>query len=94
MTARLISILWAIAAMSLLIGCGFLPKEDDPEAPTLPEPPKLSKSITYPVERIDIFEQVQGSSYVTPIRQTELYFKQSGRLTELNVQPQDLVKHQ
>jgi len=77
---------------ALLAGCGFLPEEDEPEAPTLPEPPKITRSVTYPVERLDLYEQIEGSAYATPVRETELYFKRSGRVTEIAVRPQDSVK--
>jgi len=82
----------AVLLTAFLAGCGFLPEEDEPEAPTLPEPPKITRSITYPVERIDLYEQIEGSAYATPVRQTELYFKRSGRVTEIVVRPQDTVE--
>ena len=31
----------------LAAGCGFLPKESDEEALTLPEPPRITQAITY-----------------------------------------------
>ncbi len=77
-----------IAALGLslcLSACGLLPRENAPEAPTLPEPPSVSASVTYPVERFDLYEQVEGVAVVTPVRQTELYFTTTGRITEMSV---------
>src|SRR5512145_868440 len=74
----------SLAMVVTLCGCGLLPREDEPKAPALPEPPSISSNITYRVERVDLFEQVEGTAVVTPIRRTELYFTRTGRIAELN----------
>ena len=51
-----------------------------------------SRTLTYPAERTDIAERIDGSAVVTPVRETSLYFVQLGRLKTLNVEPQDEVR--
>jgi macrolide-specific efflux system membrane fusion protein len=78
-------ILVLIAAAGCLSACGLLPREEAPVTPVLPEPPSVSASVTYPVERVDLSEQVEGTAVVTPVRQTELYFTTSGRIAAMIV---------
>ena len=79
------------ALLSALSGCGLFKEEQASGAPLLPEPPMASRKLTYPAERTDIAERIDGSAVVTPVRETSLYFVQGGRLKKLNVEPQEEV---
>jgi RND family efflux transporter MFP subunit len=72
-----------LLALALLAGCGLFPRESSTEEPVLPEPPEVSTGITYPVARADIALTIQGSAEVTPVRETALYFRESGRIREV-----------
>lgn len=78
------------AAVAFASGCSLLPEERVEEIPVLIEPPP-SRVVTYPVERGLIVEEVRGLARVAPVRETELYFRQAGRLAELNVRVGDRV---
>ena len=73
------------AVMTILASCGLLPKETDPIQIVLPEPPDITTDTTYPVERADLYNEVDASAFVKPVRSMALYFTQSGRMTVLNV---------
>lgn len=83
-----------IAAIGLfalvLAGCDLLPEERVEEVPTLLEPPP-SRTVAYPVERGLIVEEIRGLARVSPTLETNLYFTQSGRVFEVNVEPGDRV---
>ena len=80
------------AGLALLAGCGFLPEEEDLVVPELPEPPRVTAVVTYPVERDDLYDQIEGYARVSPVRETALYFQQNGRLQTLAVEPNDTVQ--
>lgn len=85
MKAKTAAALFLTAALAFASGCSLLPEERVEEIPTLIEPPP-SRVAAYPVERGLIVEEVRGLARVTPVRETELYFRQAGRIAELNVQ--------
>ena len=85
-------LLLASAGLALLAGCGLLPEEEDLVVPELPEPPRVTAVVTYAVERGDLSDQFEGYARVSPVRETALYFQQSGRLQSLAVQPNDSVR--
>lgn len=72
-------------------GCGLFPDEDSASAPPLPEPPRISQAVTYPVERKDLYEQIEGSARVVPVRQMSLYFTVSGRVQIVYASPDQMV---
>jgi len=72
-------------------GCSLLPEERADEIPTLIEPPP-SRAVTYPVQRGRIVEEIRALARVAPTLESNLYFKRSGRLAVLNVEPGDRVK--
>ena len=80
-----------IAAAIVVTSCGFFPDEAEPEAFELPEPPQISRAATYPVEREEIMEVIEGTVRVTPIREVSLYFKVSGRIHLIDIQPEQQV---
>ena len=69
----------------LLASCSALPDaERDP--PAFLSPVSLrSRAVTHEVERIDLAVEVRGTAVVTPTRELELYFREPGRLTVLNI---------
>ena len=79
------AILAAMAAL-LFSGCSLLPEEKIETIPTLIEPPP-SRVVTYPVERKRIVEELRGLARVAPTLETDMYFKETGRLATLNVEP-------
>jgi len=79
-----------VAALAFASGCSLLPEERVEEIPVLIEPPP-SRVVAYPVERGLIVEEVRGLARVAAVRETELYFRQAGRLAELNVRVGDRV---
>jgi macrolide-specific efflux system membrane fusion protein len=83
--------LLAAALPLALAGCGLFPREKKVEEPTLPEPPSLSSIVTYPVLRVPIARVISGSADLTPVRTTSLYFKESGRVQTLAVEPDQAV---
>lgn len=84
---RLAAALSALTAVAMLAGCGLFPKEKPVAAPLLPEPPSISSSITYPVTRGEIAEEIAGTAEVTPVREVALYFREAGRIREILVEP-------
>lgn len=70
----------------LLTGCWFLPEEEELVVPELPEPPQVSALVTYPVERGDIYDVIEGYGRVSPVRETVVYFRQTGRVQMLEVE--------
>ena len=91
-SARL-TVLPALLLFALLLGaCGALPDEDEDLPRELPPIPLRSRAVTYPVERIDLAVEVRGTAVVTPTREVELYFREPGRLTVLNVSVRDEVQ--
>ena len=84
-------LLAAVALGAVLLGCGLFPRERPLVEPALPEPPSTSASIIYPVEKGDIALAIDGSAEVTPVRETALYFRESGRIKEITVVPNQKV---
>ena len=78
-------------AAALLSACGALPAEQQGPAASLPALTTRSEAVTYPVERADLAIEVEGSAEVTPTTELELFFREPGRLAELNVQIGDEV---
>lgn len=80
------------AVISLLVGCIFLPKEEEVLAPPIKEPPK----VTYETEEVKtgtIERKIMGTGYFVSTLQQDLYFKyNSGRLKGLFVNEGDKVK--
>ncbi len=72
-------------------GCSLLPQERADVIPTLIEPPP-SRAVTYDVQRGRIVEELRGLARVAPTLETNLYFKQNGRLALLDVEPGDDVR--
>ena len=81
----------AILAAGILLCCGLFPKEKTAQEPILPEPPTTSSSITYPVTRGDIEEGIEGTAQITAVREVALYFKEAGRIREINAAPNQKV---
>ena len=82
----------ALLSVVLLGGCSALPDDQEDLPRELPPIPLRSKATTYPVERIDLAVEVRGTAVVTPTREVELYFREPGRLTVLNVSVRDEVQ--
>ena len=72
--------------IAMVGGCWLLPEEEELAVPELPEPPRVSALVTYPVERGDIHDVVEGHARVSPVRETALYFRQTGRVQELSAE--------
>ena len=81
----------AILYFSLMVSCGFLSEEDDELLPELPEPPRVARSITYPVVREDMYEAIEGTAKATPVKKQTLYFLVSGRIRSIEIEPEDEV---
>jgi len=91
-----IAYVWKPAVLALLAGlalggCSLLPEEKIEAVPTLIEPPP-SRAVTYRVERKPIVEELRGLARVAPTLETDMYFKESGRLAVLNVAPGQRVR--
>ena len=80
-----------ILAVAILVGCGALPAEQQGPPASLPALTTRSQAVTYPVERADLAIEVEGSAEVTPTTELELFFREPGRLAELNAQIGDQV---
>lgn len=89
---RRVPALFVVLILVLLTaGCSLLPEERVEVLPTLIEPPP-SRVVTYAVESTRIVEEMRGLARVAPTLETNLYFKQNGRLAALHVQPGEQVK--
>ncbi|MFW5744365.1 MAG: efflux RND transporter periplasmic adaptor subunit [Spirochaetota bacterium] len=84
-------LLFIVLVVLVAAGCGIFPEEEDPVTVELPEPPRISTEATYPVERVDLYDEVRATAIVSPVRRTELYFERPGRLTFLAASPRQLV---
>jgi macrolide-specific efflux system membrane fusion protein len=71
--------------------CGLLKEEPAPDSVLLPEPPVSTSLHTYVVQRIDLLETIDGYATATPVRKTDLYFTEAGRVRTLNVEVEDRV---
>lgn len=80
-----------LVCVLLAAGCELLPKEVIDEPPPLLKPPE-ARTITYEVERGYIAEEITGLARVAAVREEQLYFTESGRLDELNVEYNEAVK--
>ena len=83
---RGLSVVATTTVLLLATGCGERPEELLPPA-ELPFIEARALAPTYPVERADLSVEVEGTAVVAPIRSTELYFTEGGRLTDLPVEP-------
>ena len=92
MRKRVAALAAAFLAALLLGACSALPNENEDLPRELPPIPLRSRAITYPVEQIDLAVEVRGTAVVTPTREVELYFREPGRLTVLNVSVRDDVQ--
>ena len=82
----------ALALAALLAACSALPEDAEEGLRELPPIPLRSRAVTYEVERVDLAVEVRGTAVVTPTREVELYFREPGRLTVLNVGVRDEVR--
>ena len=82
----------ALLVAALLTSCSALPEDQAEGLRELPAIPLRSRAVTYEVERIDLAVEVRGTAVVTPTREVELYFREPGRLTVLNVGVRDEVR--
>ena len=82
----------ALLVVALLTSCSALPDDEKEGLRELPSIPLRSRAVTYEVERIDLAVEVRGTAVVTPTREVELYFREPGRLTELNVGVREEVR--
>ena len=82
----------ACLSVFVLAGCFLIPEDGETESFELPEPPKITSAVTYPVSRMEIVEAVEGSVRVTPIREVSLYFGVGGRVRTINVAPSQQVE--
>ena len=81
-----------LLAAALLAACSALPEDQEEGLRELPAIPLRSRAVTYEVERVDLAVEVRGTAVVTPTREVELYFREPGRLTVLNVGVRDEVR--
>lgn len=88
--ARAVGCLVLFAA--IVAGCGFFPEEEDPTPIELPEPARTTREITYPVQRMDLYDQIESSAVIEAVNQRAMYFTRSGRLTAVTVEPQDTIR--
>ena len=82
----------AAAVAALMSACTALPEDATEPLRELPEIQLRSRAVTYEVERVDLAVEVRGTAVVTPTREVELYFREPGRLTVLNVGVRDEVR--
>lgn len=80
-----------IVITAVLAGCTLLPEERVDEVPTLIEPPP-SRVVTYPVERMTLQEEIRGLGRVAPTLEEKMYFRESGRVARVEVEPGMAVK--
>ena len=83
-----LALLVTIVTMS---SCSALPKDEESLLRELPTIPLRSQAVTYEVERVDLAVEVRGTAIVTPTLETELYFREPGRLTVLYANVRETV---
>jgi RND family efflux transporter MFP subunit len=80
--------MWLTACLGMLTAaCGLFPEDEEKAMPRLPEPPRISSSITYPVEKEDVLELIEGTARATPTKMQSLYFLVSGRIQSMGAEP-------
>lgn len=104
---RILSYLRFLLLLALLGAAGCItPRADDPYADSgpimaaardeaTPTPIPTAAAVarpTYQVQRGDVTKQLIISGHVAPVRQTDLYFKTSGRIRSVRVKSGELVK--
>ena len=86
-----IFLLLTVIISLFITGCGLLPEEEVREEPELIEPPEPSIA-TEIVERESIAEEISGLGRVAASQEAELYFNQSGRVSDIYVRRNEVVE--
>lgn len=87
-----IALIFFIFISSNFISCNLIPKEEEVQAPTLIEPPKVTYN-TISAKRGTIVKSLDGDAEILPNKMQNLYFEyRGGRLSKINVKLWDAVK--
>ncbi|NLY52377.1 MAG: efflux RND transporter periplasmic adaptor subunit [Firmicutes bacterium] len=81
----------ALVLVTMGAGCSLLPAEQVDAPPPLLSPPE-ARTITYTVERGYIADELRTLGRVAAVRESTLYFRRSGRIRQLLVEPGDAVE--
>ncbi|NLJ25638.1 MAG: efflux RND transporter periplasmic adaptor subunit [Firmicutes bacterium] len=87
---QLLVVFLAMLLVTLGAGCSLLPEERVDAPPPLLSPPEV-RTVTYPVERGYIANELRTLGRVAAVRESTLYFRRSGRMRELLVEPGDAI---
>ncbi len=88
---RQLVVLSALMLLTMGAGCSLLPAEEVDAPPPLLAPPE-ARTITYKVERGYIADELRTLGRVAAVREATLYFRRSGRIRQLLVEPGDVIE--
>jgi RND family efflux transporter MFP subunit len=88
---RQLLIIIGLVLLTTGAGCSLLPSEEVDAPPPLLSPPE-ARTITYTVERGYIASELRTLGRVAAVRESTLYFRRSGRVRQLLVEPGDVVE--
>ena len=88
---RQLLILIGLVLLTTGAGCSLLPSEEVDAPPPLLSPPE-ARTITYTVERGYFASELGTLGRVAAVRESTLYFRRSGRVRQLLVEPGDVVE--
>lgn len=92
MKRRTAPIFIALIAALLTVACNQQQTEQEPATPTPVPTPIIPTKPTYKVQKGDVIRQVQFSGRIGPVKEVELFFKVSGRVRNVKVERDALVK--
>lgn len=87
----------SLIAGFLMEGCAGAPSQTSQSAQQQPTPTPIPQAVaprkpTYPVQRGDIAKEVKLSGRIVPVVETQLFFREPGRIDKVLVKKNDTVK--
>jgi macrolide-specific efflux system membrane fusion protein len=85
-------LLWSVLIAGLILsGCSGATSKEEPTPTPLPTVAALAKP-TYTVQRGEVVELLAFNGRITPINETEIFFRTNGRIRKIYVEEGDKIK--
>ena len=92
MKRRIAPVVVALIAALSTVACNQQQAAQEPATPTPIPTPIVPTKPTYTVAKGEVVRQVQFTGRIGPVKEVELFFKVSGRVRNVNVQRDNMVK--